>query len=269
MIPFFENRTEKLWVTFSQSLCFPLHHHVELELFYVLEGRVRIAVRHQEQILTPGHLAVIFPNQIHSYEALGETKAILVICDLALVGGNLHTLSKYHPQNPFLSPEELHPNVSYALRQLLEEGAVHMDIAAGSALVQLALARVLPKLHLFANKSADSHELTYQIVQYVAQHFQEPLSLTVLAKALCISKYHLSRVFSEKMGIRFNDYLNSIRLAYALQQIENTELPIAEIGLEVGFESPSTFYRAFRDHYHTTPLQYRSAGRSALSPNRR
>lgn len=269
MIPFFENRTEKLQAILSENLCFPMHHHVELELFYVLEGQVRITVRTQEQKLSAGHLAIIFPNQTHSYEALGEANAILVICDLSQVGGNIHPLSKCHPENPFLLPEQLHENVPYALHQLLSEWHGNCDMTAGAALVQLILARILSNLVLKPNKNTDSHELTYQIVQYIAQHFQEPLSLSSLAQALCISKYHLSRVFSEKMGLRFNDYLNSIRLAYALQQIQNTDLPITEIGMDVGFESPSTFYRAFREHYHTTPLQHRYAGRLHTGESRR
>lgn len=262
MIPFFENREERLSASVVEKLTFPLHQHTHLELFYVLQGESQVIVRQESQILKPGGLAVIFPNQTHSYRCVDPgCKAALIICDLSLTGSTAAILSGQHPLHPFLPSSRLHPNVGYALRELLMEYGEYGETPVCGPLIQLILARVLPMLSLQKNQSADSLDLTSRIIHHISQHFQEPLSLEDLARTLGVSKFHLSRVFSEKMGMGFPEYLNSIRLGHAITLITDTDKTITEISADAGFESERSFYRAFRHRYHETPLQYRKKQR--------
>ncbi len=265
MIPFFETRGDRFFASTSEDLSFPLHQHSHLELFFVLEGSAQVTVRKQTETLTAGTLAVIFPNQTHCYLALPKggpcCRAALIICDPSLTGKYSAVLTGSHPARPFLPAHQLHPNVSYALQELLteykkEKGSKELSPVYGP-LVQLVLARVLPGLSLHRNQRADSLDLTYQIVHFITENFREPLSLESLAKELGVSKYHLSHVFSEKMGKSFPEYLQSIRLGYALSLISDTQRSITDIAIDSGFESQRSFYRAFRGHYGCTPLQYR------------
>ena len=70
MHAFVEARHEPLSIHLSTGLTFPLHLHPQLELFLVLTGSSSVTVRGQTQVLGPGALALIFPNQVHSYTAL-------------------------------------------------------------------------------------------------------------------------------------------------------------------------------------------------------
>lgn len=260
MLPFFENREDSFTIWRSEGIRFPLHQHSHLELFFMLAGECEVTVRKQNRRISPGGLAVIFPNQVHSYQSdVENNRAVLAICDLTLTGSYSATLTKQHPSNPFLPAEALHPSIPYAMNSLLEEFQSEGNSAVYGPLIQLILARTLPLLPLHPNRSADSLELTYQIVHYIAEHFQEPLSLEKLARRLGVSKYHLSHVFSEKMGIGFPEYLASIRLGHACDRLATTDRPVTEIGAEAGFESERTFFRAFHAKYHTSPLQYRNA----------
>ena len=115
MNAFFETRDDALTSVVAEGLSFPLHLHPQLELFFVLSGETSVTVRRETRALGPGSLAVIFPNQIHSYTALSkESRAALVVCDLSLTGGFSDTLLLWHPADPFLPPEALHPNVAWA-----------------------------------------------------------------------------------------------------------------------------------------------------------
>ena len=119
MHAFVEARREPLSIHLSTGLTFPLHLHPQLELFLVLTGSSSVTVRGQTQVLGPGALALIFPNQVHSYTALEPgTGAVLVVCDLSYTGGYADTLLRSHPEDPFLSGEKLHPNVPYAIQEL-------------------------------------------------------------------------------------------------------------------------------------------------------
>ena len=120
MNAFFETRDDALTSVVAEGLSFPLHLHPQLELFFVLSGETSVTVRRETRALGPGSLAVIFPNQIHSYTALSkESRAALVVCDLSLTGGFSDTLLLWHPADPFLPPEALHPNVAFAVGELI------------------------------------------------------------------------------------------------------------------------------------------------------
>lgn len=257
---YFENRENVPFVsTTTHGMTFPLHLHPQLELFFGLEGETRVTVRDKTELITPGTLVVIAPNQMHSYESQSETsRAALVICDLSLVGGYADILLREHPERPFLPPERLHPNVGFALGALMAESREGREERAVLApLVQLLLARVLPQLLLTRNRSADFKELTYQIAQYTASHFSEPMTLGALARELGVSRYHLSHVFSEKIGQSFPSYLTSLRLDAACGLLRETGRTVTEIAADCGFESQRTFFRAFKARYDTTPAAFR------------
>jgi len=94
-------------------------------------------------------------------------------------------------------------------------------------------------------------------VAYISSNFQEALSLDKMSLDLGISKYALSRVFSGTFHRNFNQYLNDVRLNYALHCMETTNDTILDICLESGFESQRTFNRVFKDRFHMTPSEYR------------
>ena len=258
MHAFFEQRSRHFQAVSPTALSFPPHLHPQLELYLVLSGESMITVRDRTGHLQAGSLALIFPNQIHSYTALSpDTQALLVICDLSYAGRYADTLLLHVPQEPFLVPDALHPNVGFALRELVAEAQSREDSPVFAPLVQLILARTLPTLALQRCRSTDHQELTYQIASCIGEHFREPLTLTGLSQALGVSKYHLSHIFSEKIGQNFPSYLSQVRLSFACGLLTETGRSVTEIAEEAGFESQRTFFRVFREQFGVTPLQYR------------
>lgn len=263
MHAFFEAREEPLSAHVSADLAFPLHLHPQLELFLLLKGRSSVTVRGQSRVMEPGSLVLIFPNQVHSYTSLEPgTQAVLVVCDLAYTGGYGDTLLRNHPVDPFLTGERVHPNASYAIQEVEKEHRRQRQSPVFAPLVQLALARCLPELTLERNQAVDHRDLTYQISHYVGEHFREPLTLGELAHQLGMNKYHLSHVFSEKMGQSFPAYLARIRLSCACSALSETDLSVTQIAEECGFESQRSFFRVFHQQMGSTPLQYRRESRS-------
>ena len=97
-----------------------------------------------------------------------------------------------------------------------------------------------------------------QIIKLINQYDIE--TQEELAKKLHVNKYYLSHTFSARLQMSFREYLNRIRLEYAMQLIRTTGKPLTEIWEDAGFESQRSFNRVFRDAAGMTPKEYRSRG---------
>lgn len=85
------------------------------------------------------------------------------------------------------------------------------------------------------------------------------LSLDEVADNLEISNSYLSQIINNR-NIKFNDYVNSIRVEKAKEMLNDESFKnytITSIGLEAGFNSNASFYRAFKKHTNLSPTDFR------------
>lgn len=265
MIPFYENRTGDLQVKRLNHLDFLPHLHSQLELMYVEGGRIEATVNDCTRLLAAGDLSVSFPNVVHSYRTPGEQTGlglVMVIIDTPLLGDYINTLLKFHPRMPFIATEYLHSDVPYAMKTLSDEYDRAPDQPAHSpickAYAQIIISRLLQQLDLEENSDADYYNLIYKLIHYINENFRQPLSLETLARAVGVSKYHISRTFSDKIKISFSDYLNGIRAGWARNMLLGSGKKITQIAYDCGFQSTRTFNRAFLKEYGVSPRKFRS-----------
>ena len=103
-----------------------------------------------------------------------------------------------------------------------------------------------------------------ELVEREEVYADPDMSLTRLAAALEISPTYLSQVVNRAFGLNFRDYINSLRVQHAqslLRDPARADEPVIQIGLSVGFNSPSVFYSAFRKFTGMTPLNWRTGAR--------
>jgi AraC-like DNA-binding protein len=79
---------------------------------------------------------------------------------------------------------------------------------------------------------------------------------TLVASQLGMSERTLQRRLREE-GTSFKEILDNTRHYLARELLRNTQLPLAEVAVQLGFSEPSAFYRAFRKWEGCTPGQYR------------
>ena len=260
MVPTYENRPEDLDVYENRTLTFPPHLHEGVELFYVESGAITVTCAGCTRTLYPGWMAVIFPNAIHSYLTdPGEKNGhfLFAICHPRLAGEALRTLTHFEPENPFLPPDAVHPDMVYALRALRAQSRGERSPAVCAALTQLNLAHAFTHLSLRRPAESAPYDLTARAIAYINQNIAKPLTLGQVAQAIGSSKYYLSRHFSPKLGMGFSDDVGSLRVRQAQGLLRATDRKIAQISLDCGFENQRTFNRTFLRHCALTPRAYR------------
>ncbi|MEL7220874.1 MAG: helix-turn-helix domain-containing protein [Bacteroidota bacterium] len=85
------------------------------------------------------------------------------------------------------------------------------------------------------------------------------IKLPQLATILEVSPHEISQVINDRLGVSFNHYINDYRVKAACEMLEHADhLTVEGIGREVGFNSRSAFYAAFKQQMAQTPAQYKA-----------
>ena len=112
---------------------------------------------------------------------------------------------------------------------------------------------------------ADNHQISGGVVaeiqNFIRQHYQENISLNMLAEQFYMHPNYLSRLFKEKTGKNFVDYLVQIRMQKVKELLKNSDYKIIEICSMVGYDNPRSFSKAFKHYAGMTPKEYREHGK--------
>ena len=89
-------------------------------------------------------------------------------------------------------------------------------------------------------------------------HMDSALTLRALCQHLRENAHYVSQVINQDLRTTFNDLVNRHRIESAMRALtERPDRIVLEVALEVGFNSKSTFNRAFREHAGRTPTDWR------------
>lgn len=87
-------------------------------------------------------------------------------------------------------------------------------------------------------------------------------TVDMLAMDVGIGRTKLYTVMRNILGITPNDFLRAVRLKRAAQLLENTSMPISEVALQTGFNTPRYFSSHFKNMFGVLPSEYRDGDRS-------
>jgi len=103
-----------------------------------------------------------------------------------------------------------------------------------------------------------------RVEEYVRTHFDRCISLSDLAKVAGLSRMHFAAQFRAATGYRPREYLLHQRIEHAKSLLSNTETPLAEVALAVGFCTQAHFSTVFKRITDDTPARWRCASRNEL-----
>jgi AraC-like DNA-binding protein len=235
---------------------------------FVRSGVFGFRSEQRTQLMTPGF--VLLGNPGRNFEVSHEHGGGDCCVIFAFEDAALEELAGAHPRRSaagYFSRSVLPPVPRLeALRRLAEE---RVDASAGSlGLEELALELAAEALAQVGVRrppkpppdSRRARDRAFDALVLLERSSADEVHLTELADAVGLSPYHFLRLFKREVGVTPYRYLRQLRIRRAIDLLRDTERPVTEIAMDVGFGDLSNFINAFRREVGRSPRQFRRAG---------
>lgn len=131
-------------------------------------------------------------------------------------------------------------------------------------LCSLLLAQIIQRmLYLTApcipNFTLQEHppKLITKVLKYLGENFGNSISIDEMAENFNVSASHLRFIFRREMGTSIGQYLDGLRMGFAMTELATGSMRIGAIAKKCGYNSSSVFIHAFRRYTGLSPLRYR------------
>ena len=94
-------------------------------------------------------------------------------------------------------------------------------------------------------------------MEYIEQHYSQPLTLTQLADKVNLTDSYFSKLFKEETGKNYREYLTERRMEEARNLLMDENMNISEIAEAVGYNNTRYFSRLFETQTGVKPSEYR------------
>jgi AraC-like DNA-binding protein/quercetin dioxygenase-like cupin family protein len=247
------------------------HSHPHHSLLYIVAGQGRCIIGKSKKSfdLVPNTVLILKANQPHQMiDTPGKAMTVFVVYfNRPVANGNTKILSTLlKSPEPVLTPPHKAQRLRQTLRRMLHEQdqkppqfAVAIQQCLSGILLELYRIAVGKNYKIPDPVHQNSKSRTAEVLEYIAEHFYEPQSLTGAAKMANLSQRQFTNMCRKITTRSFVQYVNQQRTQKAADLLKNTNVPVAAIAFEVGFEELSTFYRAFKRFHKTSPLAFRKS----------
>lgn len=252
------------------------NHHPEYEIHLIRQGSGKLLAGDYIGPFTAGHVALIGPGLPHDWmgdmapgERIAGRDVVLQFDGASLLNlqGSLPELSELKTlfelaQRGIEFTGATARDAAVLLESIGEAQGLHRLIQFLDLLGTLARApkrdiRVLASAYYSPSLDARSSERINQAFDYLINELTSDLRLSVIAERVGMSEAGFSRFFKRITGHGFIDLMRKLRVQRACRLLVQTQLSVAEICFEVGYENVSNFNRHFRHEMDQTPSDYR------------
>lgn len=105
-------------------------------------------------------------------------------------------------------------------------------------------------------RMADRSELALAR-QYILQHLDKKIGLEEVAEHLNLNSSYFSRLFSQKLGETFTEFVTRMKMERAKELLDQTNHSIGTICVMLGYESQGYFIKRFKACFGMTPVEYK------------
>lgn len=107
------------------------------------------------------------------------------------------------------------------------------------------------------NIEKESRCLEDEILSYVDENCVNELSMRILGEVFSVSPILISKIIKNKTGLKFNDYINKVKIEKAKKLIASTNIKISHVSDMVGYKDYAYFSNKFKQLTGVLPSDYK------------
>jgi len=220
---------------------------------YVNEGSATVAVNEKFFNLNSKDCVFIHSNDIHFIQS-NDTAVITV-----LKAENKYFESIFASKK-LLSPiVNIKPNVESVLNHIraelhlqIENSDAMADSIATQLLITLLRSEQTANCESVSAKKANTSEMYREICGKIGNEYST-ITFEEAARDMHFSEPYFSKVFHKLFGMTFTQYLNTVRIAAAIEKLKKGNFSVTEISASCGFNTIRNFNRVFKKFTGYTP----------------
>ena len=222
---------------------FPFHIHHSLCIGLITKGMRRISFTENKVCVPENDLFVINPLQPHAIQQQApHDYAVIIVKGLSDCPVFNSHISSFQGRQLFIN---------------LLDAIQNSDIKTISTLWD-KLFDYLCRYQRRKPYTTATNAIMAKTMTYVAANYQNPITVSDIAKNNCMSVFHYCRLFKSLMGISPHKYLTQYRLSMSNQCLQENE-SVFDTAIHSGFYDSSHFIRTFYHHMAVSPNVYRKS----------
>lgn len=256
-----------------QDVSYDTHWHTSIEVILPYVNSYGANINGVDNIIEAGDIFIIPPGELHRLSAPEEGERLIMLFDYSLLSALPGINSLIDSLHPFMHISKSEsPEISKILRDVLREiefeffhDNVYRDATIYYMLVKFltTLGRAnIETMTPFPNlPESRQHEYVNRfmgVCNHIDGHFTEDLPIEKLCEITGMTRNSFSKYFEAFTGMNYNDYLNQKRIGFAEKLLVFPDISTTDIAMKCGYNSLSTFNRAFRAIKKCSPTEYRS-----------
>ena len=223
-------------------------------LTYGISGELHAVVDGYDLTVNPGQLVLCPPERFSMlYAREGQAPTYLAAAFEAAAGELLPLAGKVIPSG------ELAPVLELMVAEVQRpdcNSALFGHLLSAAALMLSRQASQLPIPQSAPRPQHGENTIIRQAQQYISNHLQEKLSVTLVAGRIDVSPSYMTALFHKHLGISPGEYIRRAKLQESKQLIQEGALNFTEIAAALEYSTVHHFSRQFKEHFGITPTQY-------------
>lgn len=260
---------------------YPIHFHDDLEVIFVLDGRIILKNGYYNYEMKAGDIFILNDREIHSFQKTGGNNIVLML------QFDMNYFKKHYPSlnNSFFVTDtnDTDDEDLETLRELLAS-AIMQDNAGNlgyeQKLIEIAhniISCLMENFQYFAiedgrfvneTKNKSNKILASRmnrISDYLYENYSRKLTLQEIADNEHLSIYHLSHVIKQSTGLSFKELLGFIRVEESEKLLLGTDMSINAISEASGFSATRYYVEHFKKWFGADPREYKEKYKGKVS----